>query len=391
MPKDFVNDAAQFHWRIQPNDRTPSYLELWFWKDFIPHGYKIELLDPRGRLRSSFNIEIKQTTNPNGDRNSLSDIMDDLQQQIGQISVDVHRDDARVYQDVVDQEAVDTNIGNEDHTARYRVLIVMAPTEPEDACLPRSDSGKWTVVIKRGQAADFIKDPIHCWIQRSADPVSLRSGSRQSYFDERKDVRYNLAGDLREEDSRGAFVERFGSLNGLATGSTSLIVGGYRLSAGLGSSLTCARPSRYSAAGEPGQENWLGKQVDCSSMSDRSRVLPGTVADGVRSGSLSFVQGTSSAAPFVARQLAETFVTAEEGAVQRAKDNNYLSLLCGYKPETGRQAHQPSSNETCCHKEDPELIKARLGAVLVPPHWQPGIELLACDEEGASENSGACN
>ena len=39
---DFVNDAAQFYWRIQPNDRTPSYLEIWFWHGFNPHGYRIE-------------------------------------------------------------------------------------------------------------------------------------------------------------------------------------------------------------------------------------------------------------------------------------------------------------------------------------------------------------
>ena len=80
---------------------------------------------------------------------------------------------------------------------RWRVLIILAPTEPEDARLPRADSGQWTVVIKRGQAA-LIEDPIHCWIQRSADPESLRSGSRQSYFDDYRDQRYDLTGDLRE-------------------------------------------------------------------------------------------------------------------------------------------------------------------------------------------------
>jgi hypothetical protein len=382
-PRDFVDDAAQFHWRVQPNDRTPSYLELWFWQGFNPHGYRIELWDPWGRLRSSFGIEIKQTTHPNGDPNHVGCILNDLQQEIGQISVDVHRSDARITQDTADQDASDPG-----DTGRWRVLIVLAPTEPEDTCLPRADAGKWTVVVRRGQAA-LIEDPIHCWIQRSADPESLRSGSRQSYFDNRRyeKARFTPQGDLAEEDTDKAFVKRFGSLNGLATGSTSLVVGGYRLGAGLGSSLVCARPSRYSSAGVL-DEKWPYKQVDCSSMSDRSRVLPGTIAAGVRSGSLSFVQGTSSAAPFVARQLAETFVIAKESDVQQAKDN-YLSLLRGYKPETDKQESLPGGSDSCRRDDDPELLKARLGAVLVPPHWQPGIQLRACDRNGKSENSAA--
>jgi hypothetical protein len=130
------------------------------------------------------------------------------------------------------------------------------------------------------------------------------------------------------------------------------------------------------------------KQVDCSSMSDRSRALPGTISAGVRSGSLSLIQGTSTAAIFVARPLVETFVTAEDSVVQQAQGNNYVSLLCGYRPETGKPASMPG-DDSCCCKDDPELVKARLGAVLVPPYWQPEIEPRPCDEEGASENSAA--
>jgi hypothetical protein len=380
-PDDFIDNAAQFHWRVQPNDRTPSYLELWFWQDFRPRGYRIELWDPWGRLRSSFDIEIKDTTRSNGDPNTMDDILNDLQQQIGQISVDRHRYEGRMAQNTVDRDAP-----KPDEIGRYRVLIVLAPTEPEDACLPRTDSGKWTVVVRRGQTAALLQDPIHYWIQRSADPESLRSGSRQSYFDHYKNERYDLNGDLREDDSSSAFVKRFGSLNGLATGSTSLVVAGYRLGAGLGSSLACARPARYSSAGVMG-ENWPNKQVDCASMSDRSRALPGTIAAGVRSGSRSLVQGTSTAAPFVARQLAETFVTAEESDVQQAKDNNYLSLLCGYELEAGKTAGAAGGNDFGCHKDDPKFIKARLGTMLVPPHRQPGIESRAYDQKGASKNN----
>jgi hypothetical protein len=265
----------------------------------------------------------------------------------------------------------DCSGGKEDTTGRWRVLVVMAPTEPENFDLPRAEAGKWTVVVRRGKSAKLIEQPIHCWIQRSADPELLRSGSRQSYFDDYKDIPYSLDGDLRQKDTKDAFVRRFGSLNGLATGRTTLVVGGYRLGAGLGSKLKYARPALYSSAGTL-ESGWPEKKVDCSSMSDRSRALPGTIAAGVRSGSLSLVQGTSVAAPFVARQLATIFTTADDHRVEQAEADNYRPLLHGYWQDAVADA--TNGDGQCCEEEDEELTKARLGAVRVPPHRQPGVE-----------------
>jgi hypothetical protein len=400
------DDVVELPWRIQPNDRTPSYLELWFWQPFDPSGpfgFSVELRNPSGAI-VDFRNELSgqhQTSLPvkadypngqrGGDPRRVLTVLNPLGEVIGQISADSDRADGPGNRPEADDEA------GQQTTGRWRVLIVIAPTEPENDCLPGADSGKWTVTIVRGHQVRVDDYPIHCWIQRATDFESFRSGSRQSYFDEDayEDTRFTPQGDLAEKDpdekhTKKPFVKRFGSLNGLATGRSSLVVGGYRLGAGLGSSLACAQPALYSAAGVR-NSNWPDKQVDCSSMSDRSRALPGTLSAGVRSGSRSFVQGTSAAAPFVARQLAETFVTEEESVVQghQAKESNYLSLLRGYEPETEKQASPPDGNDPRCCKDDPELIKARLGAVLVPPYWQPGIERRACDEEGASENSAA--
>jgi hypothetical protein len=237
-----------------------------------------------------------------------------------------------------------------------RVLVVMAPTEPEDDSLPGVAAGKWTVVVKRDGNAAPLDEPIQCWIQRSADPEILRTGSRQSYFDDLEDVDYNLDGSRRETDTEEAFVRRFGSLNGLATGRTSLVTAGYRLGRGLGSSLRYARPSPYSCAGTL-DYGWPEAEVACSSMSDRSKVLPGTVAAGVRSGSLSFLNGTSVAAPFVARQLMTAFITEKDGPVEKAARENYRPLLAG--EYGGNDAER----------------RARLGEVLVPPHRQPGVDV----------------
>jgi hypothetical protein len=346
--RDFKQGAARFHWRLQPNDRTPSYLELWFYQGFVPAGYSIELLDPFDRPRLCSAIDATVSSN-GGDPLDVQELPGDNGVQIGQLSVDEHRADAP---------------DSSHPTGRWRVLVAMAPTEPEDASLPGADSGQWTVVIKRGATSKPLDGPIHCWIQRATDFEAFRSGSRQSYFDDPCDVRYSPEGDLAEVDSGDAFVTRFGSLNGLATGGTALIVAGYRLGAGLGSGLEKARPALYSSAGTRAC-GWPEAKVACSSMSDRSRVLPATVAAGVRSGALSLVQGTSVAAPFVARRLMTVFVTANDNRVKDSECENYRSLLSDdCDPSANRDA-----TDNC-----QALTNARLGAVRVAPHWQPGLE-----------------
>ncbi len=383
--EDFhFSNAIALPWRIQPNDRTPSYLELWFWGEFTPAdpfdftidlrnpgGDIVHLRDHEGRCHTSLQVGADDQNRRSGDPIRVFMALNAQGQVFGQLSADWHRADAKDGKSKAETE------GDQDKTGRWRVLIVIAPTEPEDDCLPGADAGKWTVEIRRRFEPGVVDYPIHCWIQRATDFESFRSGSRQSYFDDNayEEARFVPQGDLYEKDCNDApfktLVKRFGSLNGLATGKTSLIVAGYRLGAGLRSSLACARPARYSAAGTL-KPDGIDKAVDCSSMSDRSRALPGTISTGVRSGSRSFVQGTSAAAPFVARRLAEAF--AEEESVLATPHDNYLSLLCGYRPATQKKTSPPSDNDSGCGKDDPELIKARLGAVLVPPHWQPGIK-----------------
>jgi hypothetical protein len=339
---DFHDDVAALAWRVQPNDRTPSYLELWFSKGFDPLGYSVELWDPSGRRQVSLPVGAAPSSE-GSDPGSVLGVSNRSGSQVGQISSDQHR--------------YDPTADPEHNTGRWRVLVVLAPTEPENAGLPGAEAGTWAVVIRRGPGAGLLEQPIQCWIQRATDPEALRSGSRQSYFDDPKDMRYTPQGDLAEQDSAGAFVQRFGSLNGLATGRDSMIVGGYRLGAGLGSGLACVRPALYSSAGplEPGPAD---VPVHCSSMSDRSRALPGTIAAGVRSGSRSLLQGTSVAAPFVARQLATIFVEACDDEVKKAENENYRALLCGWRP-----AHAGE-----------DALTARLGAVRVPWHGQPAVE-----------------
>ena len=142
---------ASFHWRLQANDRTSSYLELWFPKEFDPNGYIIELLDPSGGRAISFTIHVDPSKTELGhDPGLVSPLLNRRRKPVGQISVDLHRADKE---------------GDKDKTGRWRVLIIMAPSEPENDRLPGIEAGNWTVVVKRGAHA-IDPYPIHCWIQR---------------------------------------------------------------------------------------------------------------------------------------------------------------------------------------------------------------------------------
>ncbi|GLH79180.1 hypothetical protein SSBR45G_40890 [Bradyrhizobium sp. SSBR45G] len=324
-----TGNETQLPWRLQPADRTPNFVELWFPEGFDPAGYTVEMRDPLGKPRGHLAVverASKRAKRPNA-RDRAAIVFDD-NRPVGQISVDCHGQN------------------------RWRVLIATAPSEPWDDDHLGITPGVWTIVIMRDATAKPLPQAIHCWIQRDTDPDNLRSGARQSYFDDPSDVRFNDDGSWREEDTPEAFVQRFGSLNGLATIGVSITVAGFRLGAGLGSTLQEIRPARYSCAGLNNGE-LPEARIDCASLSDRALPLPGTVAAGVRSGSRSVLQGTSVAAPFVARQLATTFVTASDTDVQGAEPRNYLPLLWSTSPSP-----------------DPNL-RERLGDLLVRPHWQP--------------------
>jgi hypothetical protein len=282
-------------------------------------------------------------------------------------------------------------VSAEQHRPRcWRVLVVTVPSEPEDPELPGIEAGARTIRITRaGKQASTLKDPIRCWIQRDSDPTTLRSGARQSYFDDPEDVRYDpgdlfhkrgrliseASGALREKDTRAALVRRFGSLSGLAAIPSAIAVAGFRLGAGSDAALKQARPAPYSCAGT--QRNLRPEvRVSCASMSDRSKVLAGTVAAGVRSGARSILNGTSAAAPFVARKLATIFVSASDKTVEHAaekeKRTNRAKMQQAGKDEEGESNYQSLlKGEKLPHYKS--LRKDRLGRRLVLPDRQPGV------------------
>jgi hypothetical protein len=326
----FVRNQASLRWRVQPNDRTSSYLELWFGMSFDPEGYFVDLIDPWGHKQASLDIAAGQRLPEKPEDFCVTvPITCGKPAVVAQLSADKHRGE------------------------RWRVMVALAPTEPDDVDRPGADAGVWTVVLRRTGQFKHLEEDLHCWIQRDSDPELLRSGSRQSYIEDPDDIGYMADGAPSEDDVADARIRRFGGLNGLATGSKVLVVAGFKRRIGHAWDLATVGPADYSSAGSRSTNAWPARQVDCSSMSDRSEALPGTIAAGVRSGSLSFLQGTSAAAPLVARQLAAVFATADDVVVDQAASDNYLSLIPGWT--------SPAGNE-------PSTAMVRMGRRRVKPH-----------------------
>lgn len=301
----FEENEFSFTWVVQPNDRTSSYLEVWFPGSFDPAGFVLELEGPFGKTKASLGL----TPDPlckGGDPRRFELLYQNRPSgpvPIGQLSVDNHRS-----------------------SGHWRAMIALAPSEPEDMDLPAAPAGEWSVTLKRGQGAPTSHPPLYVWIQRDEDPDEFRSGSRQSFL---KDLNYRKFSDLGKEaqdDDQNSHVRRFGTLNSLATGQTSLIVSGCRPAAQTEWHPDKPVASTYSSAGKVDLAAPVGA-VDCTAPADRSNINLGIIAAGTRSGSYALVQGTSVAAPLVARRLSEAFATASDVAVKNAEAKNYLPIV----------------------------------------------------------------
>jgi hypothetical protein len=256
-------------WRLQPNDATSSYLEIWVPASGAPSNYRLSLTDPQGRAVTT-SASLAFTAGPGG----------------AVVAADLSLSGAVVGQ-------VDIAPFN---TAWTRARIALASTEPRDQTLPAAPSGQWSVSLTRtGGAAP--NGPVSCRIQRDNDPFGYVRGGKQSYFDELADERQTPDGaPARIENPPGAFVRRFGTVNGLATHDQVTVVSSHYADTG--------RATEYASAGPLSPVPGAPGAVGVSMPADASTALRGSLAAGTRSGSAIRLSGTSMAAPLYARRIA---------------------------------------------------------------------------------------
>jgi len=257
---DFTGGAARLGWRLQPDDRTASYLEMWLPEGFDANAWEVRVVPPpnvTALTGTSISFKPDVTLGPVGDPRRFVELeMDGLN--IGQLSVDLHRG------------------------SRWRFLLSLIPTA-ETGTGRRLPSGLWQIEIHPCGGSLLGPDQvIAVWVQRDDDPGVMRMGGRQSTLE-------GAPGVVRSD----------GTLSAIATTPSVIRVGGFIADS--------RRPAPYSSAGgvevtATGDHAW-GAQPSLAAASDQGGMRPGLPSIGSVSGSGARLVGTSAAAALASRFL----------------------------------------------------------------------------------------
>ena len=333
------SDHIDQTWFLPPGDRTSSFVEIWLPAGQSEEDVHLELFAPG--LDTPLTLERVESANP---RLKLREVILDGKV-IGQLAQEKYRG------------------------LRWRFVIALAPTEtyglekfiPRDGPPPAAPAGRWRIRLSlvddaklkefTGSRGAYVAGGLQCWIQRDVDYTQANSGALQSYFIDPFDKLFAIDGApmTRDPTWRHTRTRRFGTLNGMATARSALVVGGYVASECEAAFYSSAGALRHNENDEVIQ---VGKQVALSAASERSPFHRGIIAAGTRSGITVAQRGTSSASPQVARTLAQAFLNKDVGV---SAAGNYCNLL------------RPGSTE-CGQPGDGALPgqKYRLGDCLLP-------------------------
>jgi hypothetical protein len=289
--------TADLSWRTQPDDQTPSFLDIW--------------LPPRSAAGSS-RIKLKVKT-PGGNTSPYieegSNALLEWRDANGNVYCQVHYTFFPA------------------PTARGRFRIRTRPTATFDSATSVAPAGIWKIRLKNKSLSPG--EPVQAWIQRDESLYGHPLRGRQSYFDDPLYERYDTAGRDVEIDRTQSVVRRARLLNSLATGFETVVVGGYVRES--------RATSKYSAAGPTTTPNGARgprrRGPDALLVTDDSLPHDGVLAAASRSGGVVAMNGTSVAAPQITRWLAEQrangVMTRGVDLVQTRAQNDEQVLLPG--------------------------------------------------------------
>ena len=248
--------VKQLHWRVQPDDKSCSFAEIWLPK-FAQHHTR-----PKVALR---------ITTPTGASSRW--ILP------GGSWLFSLANSVRFQADYYDLPG-----------DRPWIKLAMSPTAEMTENPRTAPSGSWLIELRN----DGGEIEVEAWVQRGDTPFGYPLSGRQSRFDDKEYKRFDLAGRPRQDDSGPSCIHRRGTLNALATGKFATVIGGFRHSD--------RAASEYSGSG-PAATPLVGP--DAVAIADDSVAMRGVLASGTRSGSVVAMNGTSVAAPQVTRWISK--------------------------------------------------------------------------------------
>ena len=254
--------TQKLQWRLQPVGLTPSFLEVWL-APVAGAEVTVTLRSPKGRQVSV----------------SLAKLSDSVSVASGRL---------------ISAQYLPASTSS----PRTSVVLSVAPTAYDPwgpGSQPVASSGLWSVEVTNTSGVPL---DIDAWIKRSDTPGGRRAKGRQSFFDDPAYQRHDAKGRPLEFDVPGSYVKRQGTLSGIATGSETYVIGAYRR----GPDPADLMPAPYSSEGPvaPNAARTM-PAPNCLAPGDDGLSCAGVIAAGTRGGVRFAMNGTSVAAPQVAR------------------------------------------------------------------------------------------
>lgn len=264
-----AHGEAHLHWRVQPDDATQSFVELW-----LPPGAKgiaIELTPPGCAALPALAF--------------------------GQAGLWLDGGVQPLCALIYPESAATGQQGT-------CALIALAATSSFDPQRKTAASGIWNIKLVNDSAQAATLD---AYIERDDVVIGARSGARQSHFEDQWYDTSGNPGSFVDNPDNKTLIRRSGNFNSIATGARTLSVGGNRVSD--------ADWARYSPR-DPDPDASRAHRPDVVKVpkargySDENAALTGMKAAGTRSGAVVRLAGTSVAAPQEARRLVNGFGAA---------------------------------------------------------------------------------
>lgn len=272
---DAQHDRASLTWQVLPDDATPSYVEIW-----LPgpgEMVEVALVDPSGRTR--------------------------LEARHGSVR-SWPADGRPVCALIRDERVADSDLGT-------MVLAALAPTAPPDAG-PAAPAGLWRIELRNPMRAEI--GDVHAWIERDDSLPGRRVRGRQSRF---VDASYTAPGRTPGPpvDEGTSVVRRSHTLNSIAHGRHTIVVGGCEALSGRVAAYSASGPARTTASGRGAAP---GPGAGCPWLlapSDEGATLQGLRVPATRGVDTVRMNGTSVAAAQVTRMVAAWLAAAGPGGL----------------------------------------------------------------------------